>query len=96
MRSRSLLVKTLSVDSLTRCEELSRFARCRKDAAGHSPFGPLSSSFVVLSVTLGGAKISAVCGRCRHCAAGFAAAGGNAETRACGIACGAYLVCGVN
>ena len=37
----------------------------------YSGFGSLSSSLVVLSVTLGGATISAVCGR-RHGAVSFA------------------------
>lgn len=42
----------------------------------------LSSNLVVLSVTLGGWTISAVCGRALHPTVGFADAGGSAETRA--------------
>ena len=63
-------------------------ARILRHARGvrtnYSLFGSLSSRRVVLSVTLGGCMISAVCGLCRHCDAGLTDGGGSAGARFAG------------
>ena len=87
--SQTCLVGFAHGEMFALCAQVGKDARAPN---GYSGFGSLSRSFVVLSVTLGGARISPVCGR-RHGAVLLTEGGGNAETRAAGIGGGAKLVC---